>query len=320
MKINFISFLDPTIYFGGGEMISRALLVEGKKRGHDIRISSVRPSKIYVHEKPDLVFFCDIFNNAHSYKSLGAWRAFDISFIKSQIKSTPFIHMTNAYVDLCNLPYLPCNGSNSEICEYKKMLSFPRRILMKDNTNKCFTTRQIVRDLYQKSILNIYLSPLHQKVSESLLGLPVNKCFVLKPIIDKDKFYNMHLDRDIEYLFVGIIGEAKGLNEIREKYKEKNIHFIGKIAPGIDLDFGTYHGHVDYTEIPKFMNRAKRFVFFPRWPEPQGRVVVEAALCGCEIIGNENVGALSFPMNLSDANNYLNVEADFWEEIENLKI
>lgn len=320
MKINFISFLDPTKYFGGGEMISRALLIEGKKQGHDIRISSVRPNKINIHEKPDLVFFCDVFNHAHSFLSLGAWRSFNKDFINSQAKIAPFVHMTNAYVDICNLPYLPCSGFSNKKCSYKKNLSFGRKFLIKDFSGCCFSNREDIRLLYEKSSLNIYLSPLHQKISESTLGISNKKSFIVKPLIDSTKFYNMNLERDIDYLFIGIIGEAKGFKEIKEKYKYHNIHFIGKLAPGIKLDFGTYHGHVNYSEIPKYMNRAKNFVFLPRWPEPQGRVIVEAALCGCNIVGNNNVGALSFPFDLSNSKNFKNVEGEFWNKLENLEI
>ena len=32
MIVNFISFLDPTKYFGGGEMITKSILNEGIKR------------------------------------------------------------------------------------------------------------------------------------------------------------------------------------------------------------------------------------------------------------------------------------------------
>jgi hypothetical protein len=64
------------------------------------------------------------------------------------------------------------------------------------------------------------------------------------------------------------------------------------------------------------MNRAKNFVFLPRWPEPQGRVVVEAALSGCNLIVNENVGALSFPFDISNPENIRNAEELFWEELE----
>jgi len=66
------------------------------------------------------------------------------------------------------------------------------------------------------------------------------------------------------------------------------------------------------------MNRAKNFVYLPRWPEPQGRVVVEAALSGCNLIVNENVGAMSFPFDISVAENVEDSATIFWDELESI--
>ena len=44
--------------------------------------------------------------------------------------------------------------------------------------------------------------------------------------------------------------------------------------------------------------------------------MAEAALCGCQIIGNDKVGALSFEMDLADPKNYEGVEVNFWEKLE----
>jgi glycosyltransferase involved in cell wall biosynthesis len=177
----------------------------------------------------------------------------------------------------------------------------------------------MVRRLYEESSLNVYLSPLHRRIIESLLGstrLPPS--YNLKPMIDTTRFYNEGRERDIDYLFVGVIGEAKGLAAMRERFADTDIHLIGRCAPSVKLDFGRYVGHVSYDEVPRYMNRAKNFVFLPRWPEPQGRVVAEAALCGCRIIGNENVGALSFDMDLADPRVYVGVEDEFWSTLEGL--
>jgi glycosyltransferase involved in cell wall biosynthesis len=137
-------------------------------------------------------------------------------------------------------------------------------------------------------------------------------------MIDTKVFFNERRERDIDYLFVGVLGEAKGLSAMRERFGQTDIHLIGRCTPGVKPDFGRYLGHVSYEEVPRYMNRAKNFVFLPRWPEPQGRVVAEAALCGCRIIGNENVGALSFDVDLADPHSYVGVEDKFWVALEGL--
>jgi hypothetical protein len=73
---------------------------------------------------------------------------------------------------------------------------------------------------------------------------------------------------------------------------------------------------IPYHEVPILMNRAKSFVFLPRWPEPQGRVVIEAALCGCRLITNDRVGATSFPFDISRIDHFKGATADFWDKIE----
>jgi len=300
-------------------MISRRLIEVGVGRGHDIRTSSVRPKKRHLHDAPQLNLLIDVFNFAHSVKSLGAWREFGQSFIEDIIARAPFVHLTNAYADICNLPYLPCSGDRPNGCPVKPTLNVVKRFMIRDWSHECFSRQSMVRRLYEESSLNVYLSPLHRRIIESLLGstrLPPS--YNLKPMIDTTRFYNEGRERDIDYLFVGVIGEAKGLAAMRERFGQTDIHLIGRCAPGVKLDFGRYLGHVSYDEVPRYMNRAKNFVFLPRWPEPQGRVVAEAALCGCRIIGNENVGALSFDMDLADPRAYVGVEDEFWSTLERL--
>src|SRR5437867_10821713 len=116
MRIDCISFLDPFRYGGGGEMITRRLLEVGRERGHDIRIASVRPRAHSGHERPDFTLFIDVFNHAHSWNSLGAWRRFDPDFLKAAALKAPFAHLVTAYVDICNLPWLPCRGAAAPKC------------------------------------------------------------------------------------------------------------------------------------------------------------------------------------------------------------
>lgn len=321
LRVNVFSFMNPIVYGGGGEVVSRVLLHAGEERGHDIRISSVRPYRDEQHDNPDIVLFIDVHNIGHTWLALGAWRGFDQSTLRRASSKAPFVHLTNAFVDVCNLPYLPCSGQRvDKTCPMKPQLSWMRRLLLlRDAGNNCSAYHESMRWLYADAAMNVYVSPLHQQVTEKLLLLDKTPpSYVLPPMIDTSKFFNEGIERDIDFLFVGVISEAKGLSAMREAYHDKNIWLVGRIAPGSQVDFGTHINHVPYADVPRYMNRAKNFVFFPRWPEPQGRVVAEAALCGCNIVANNNVGALSFNMNLADANNYRNVEGSFWQKVEGI--
>ena len=319
MKINFISYLNPNKYSGGGEMVNRQLIDAGISRGHQISTTSVRNRKNEVQQSADLYILADIFNFPHTIKSRGNWLKFSENFLMEIIDNKPFMHLNNAYSDICNLGYLPCSGNSEEICKFKSKSKVKQNFIRRDFSLNCFSYKDIVRQSYLKSVANIFVSPLHREVISKSVKIPEShKSLIVNPIINTNEFKNHKIERDIDYLFVGVLSEAKGYFELREKFQDKNIFLVGDIHPDIKLDFGTYLGKLAYSEIPLIMNRAKNFVYLPRWPEPQGRVVVEAALAGCKLITNENVGALSFPYDISDPRNIEKSSEVFWEELEEL--
>jgi len=306
-------------YSGGGEMVNRQLIDVGRSRGHQISTTSVRNRKLEIQEDADLYMLADIFNFPHTIKSRGNWLKFSEKFLNEVMLNKPFVHLNNAYSDICNLGYLPCSGKSEEICKFKSGSKIRQNLINRDFSTNCFSYRDIVRQSYLKSVANIFVSPLQREVISKSVSIPENhKSLIVNPIINTNDFKNHNSERDIDFLFVGVLSEAKGYFELREKFRDKNIHLVGDIHPDIKLDFGTYLGKLSYSEIPLIMNRAKNFVYLPRWPEPQGRVVVEAALSGCKLITNENVGALSFPYDISDPRNIEKSGEVFWQELEEL--
>ena len=311
LNINYIAQLSPLVHSGGGELIMRRLIETGEKRGHRFAFATASPRAEKLFINPDLTILTDVFNSPYTLRRLSP------SLLERVLAQGRFIHFDNAYVDTCNLDYLPCQGSKSVYCQQKLGLSPLKRLLSRDFSGHCFQEKPLVKALYQRSLCNVFLSPLHHRVISKMLGLEGKDAIIVKPLIDEGLFYDRRMERDLEYLFVGVIGEAKGLAEMRLRFGDRNIHFVGKIAKGERLDFGTYLGAVPYAEIPVYMNRARNFVFLPRWPEPQGRVVVEAAMCGCHLICNDNVGALSFDFSVACPEHYRNADAEFWQELEN---
>jgi len=317
MKINVVSYLNPYKYLGGGEMVSRSLIEFGKQRGHSFTFTSARDRNRQYNADADFDLLIDIFNYPETLKSRGAWIQLDPDFFRQIVLNRPFVHMTNAYADVCNLGYLPCSGNQSDTCVHKSPLNITRNVAARDFSKQCFSLNPLVRQTYLNSLANIYVSPLHQKISAGVLGIDdADKAIVARPIIETDNFYNRGLERDIENLFVGVISEAKGFYEMRDRFAGQEIVLVGDVHPGVKVDFGTHLGKLPYDQIPELMNRAKNFVFLPRWPEPQGRVVVEAALSGCKLVVNENVGATSFPFDIANPENMKDSKRIFWEELE----
>lgn len=317
MRINFVSYLNPFEYSGGGEVVNREIVESGLARGHEFTFTTVKSKKSEYRDDFDLDFVVDIFNFPHTLKSLGAWRALPKNILSKIVAKGRFLHMTNAYADVCNLGYLPCNGASQSSCRFKTDSSVKEFFIRKEINRDCFSVQKIVKQMFTESLLNIYVSPLHQKTINGVLGFDdSNRSIIARPMVDTTRFRNLNLVRDIDYLYVGVLTEAKGFYAMREKFFYEEIFLVGSNPQRLKIDFGKHLGIMPYSEIPQMMNRAKNFVFLPRWPEPQGRVVVEAALSGCNLIINENVGATSFPFDISDAKNIDNASVEFWRELE----
>ena len=318
MRINYVAYLNPYAYSGGGEVVLRALLDHAVKRGHEVEITSVLPRPSFnTFDRYDIFFLADVFNCPWHWKRRFHRKLLSIlpgsglnkyfNLIDCVMANERYIHFDNAYVDVCDKGYLPCNGLVNGLC------------IFAENSRKqtiCFAKKKTTK-LYRNSELNVFVSPLHKSIIEKVITAEsLGASYVCKPIIDTRLFYNRKMARDIENLYVGVICEAKGIDNLRKIYKDKDIYLIGQIHHDVNLDFGTYLGKVDYEQVAEYMSRAEKFVYLPRWPEPQGRVVVEAALCGCKLVTNDNVGATSFDFNIADPANLENPLDEFWNEVE----
>jgi glycosyltransferase involved in cell wall biosynthesis len=151
----------------------------------------------------------------------------------------------------------------------------------------------------------------------SVLDVPLPPAQVFgRPHLDTTKFRQLGLDRDIDVLYVGTINRAKGYFNLLERFDPARLTLAGRNALDQPV-LGNYLGPVDYDELPQLYNRARFFAHLPQWYEPMGRTVVEAALCGCELILNERVGVTSYPR--SDWLDPMTVERNgqrFWEDLE----
>lgn len=313
MRINYLSLLDPYFYSGGGEKSWRTLLEQGRARGHEIKISSVYPKlRLEMFESPDLFILANLFNYGQSRRPWRFRPFFPKRIFAEIVTRGRFIHYDNAYCDVCDESYLPCNGKvNDDQCPWKSGLR--KWVLGKG----CLKTRTM--QLYQNAILNVFVSPLHRRIIQSMLGAEVVGSFYeYLDIIDLTLFSNQGIERDIPFLFVGVLHEAKGLEEMRALFANQDLVLVGSSPGGQDPGFGRWLGPLPYQEVAGLMNRARNFVFLPRWPEPFGRVVAEAALCGSELITNDNVGARSFGLDLSQPESYREAGTGFWEKIEQL--
>ncbi|HWQ03098.1 MAG TPA: hypothetical protein VNL38_01335, partial [Candidatus Nitrosotenuis sp.] len=152
MHITFVSYLDPFAYHGGGEMVLRAAIAHGRRRDHRITVLSRRNGKFSRMFAPaltrpretELYILADVFNCPEDHLPL------DFAFLRSIVEHEPFIHWDNAWVDVCARPALPCHG-HRENCP-----------------DACALER--ARWLYSRALACVFVSPLHARTMEQLLG------------------------------------------------------------------------------------------------------------------------------------------------------
>jgi glycosyltransferase involved in cell wall biosynthesis len=158
---------------------------------------------------------------------------------------------------------------------------------------------------------------MQQRMIRCVLSAKPSRFEILRrPFIDVDRFRPLGLERDIEVLYVGAINEAKGYHNLLERFGPDRITFVGRNGLKEPIA-GRYLGELPYDELPTLYNRAQTFAHLPQWHEPMGRTVVEAALCGCELVTNERVGVMSFPTrDRTDPDTVSGNGERFWVDFE----
>ena len=321
LNINFLSHLDPLTYSGGGEQITRKIIETGRRRGHRIRVLSMRPkkkawwSKLRRFRKPDLWILFDVFN-CPDHKS-----HFNRRFIRRIVDNERYVLGQNAYVDICYLNAIPCNGNigDGTKCVEKKEDYFGRRGNRKGWQNGYCPVNDN-RALFENALLNIFLSPLHASIFHRIYPATQSKTHILKPLIPHiERFRNFNQTRDIKYASYGGMSETKGFYNIRERFPDEKVVFFGSGGQLAEkFGYGEVIGRIPYDQMPAFLNRVENYIHLPRWPEAHGLIVNQAALCGCRLITNDHVGALSHDFDITDPDAYHGNENSIWEELERI--
>jgi glycosyltransferase involved in cell wall biosynthesis len=154
-------------------------------------------------------------------------------------------------------------------------------------------------------------------MTESVIDVPLPEVVVYsRPHIDTSLFRPLGLERDIDVLYVGTISAAKGYENLLARFGEERLTFVGRNGLGRPIQ-GSWLGELPYASLPAVFNRARTFAHLPTWNEPMGRAVVEAGLCGCELVLNERVGVTSYPdADWRDPDRVRGNGVRFWADLE----
>lgn len=303
MRVSWISYLDPFVYKGGGELSQRALIEHGRSRGHEIVMASFlkrRPQRALRRWGIHTQLAVDLNSDAFVLTNLMNAPSFPTRIpapLLDQVLGTGRAAVfEEAWVDICPFD-LPCLGVESA----------------------CRTTcdRNFADSLYSRARVAIFNSPRQRDAIAAVIGVPLPQHQILsRPAIDVERFRDLGLQRDIDVLYVGRVSRDKGYYNLIERFGAERLTLAGPNVLGGPIE-GNYLGPVDYADIPILMNRARIFAHLPEWIEPMGRTPAEAALCGCDVVMNDRVGVASYPReDWTDRETIRRAPERFWEDFE----
>jgi hypothetical protein len=221
---------------------------------------------------------------------------FPQAIVERALASGRAVILADAWVDVCVLD-MPCHGERA---------SCPATC-----------SRAWANRLYGAARAAVFVSPMQRRQIESVIDVPLPGVVIYsRPQIDTSLFRPLGLHRDIDVLYVGTINRAKGYWNLLERFGAERLTFVGANCLDEPIQ-GAWLGPVAYERLPEVFNRARTFAHLPEWSEPMGRAVVEAALCGCDLVLNERVGVTSYEDEDWRDPSRVRVNAElFWSELE----
>ena len=302
VRISWVSYLDVHVFSGGGELTQRRIIQEGERRGHEITTSAFlrhRPQRALrrsgLFRSLSIDWNADVFVLSNLQNVPEFTRRIPERDIERMLDSGRAVVMQDAWVDVCRFD-VPCQG----------------------DLDRCLPacTRDFGNWLFAPAKAAIFVSPMHRDIAGHVLDVELPPTVLVHPMVDPDEFRQLGLERDIDVLYVGTINEEKGYYDLVDRFGAERLTFAGRNDLGHDVA-GTYLGELPNTELPRLYNRARVFAHLPRWMEPQGRTVTEAYLCGCQVITNERVGAMSYPeVHRRDPDVVRGHPERFWRDFE----
>jgi glycosyltransferase involved in cell wall biosynthesis len=182
-------------------------------------------------------------------------------------------------------------------------------------------------ELFKKVKHTIFLSPLHYKTACKKVGYEIENYSLVPPSVDTKIFKPKGEKKHNTVLWAGNFCDEKGSENYMEFARNNpNLKFYvagwGKDIPEIEkIDNMEYLGELTKKELIKEYQRCQYFYHKPeKYNEPFGRTIIESYYCGCSLLINGNIGAISWDWDYS---NYEQIkkstqsQSKFWKIIKN---
>lgn len=181
-------------------------------------------------------------------------------------------------------------------------------------------------ELYKDIKHTIFLSPLHKTIAEEKVKYKINNSSLVPSPIDSSLFQLGEEKEKGTVLWVGNICKEKGSDgfiEFVENNPNYSFYIAGwgaEVEPIEDLDNVKFLGELELKDLVKEYQRCEYFYHRPLWNEPFGRSVIEAYLCGCNLLVSDNVGAISWDWDFSNYDliqKKTQSQSNFWKVVKN---
>mgnify|MGYP003131305279 CR=1 FL=1 len=286
MKVLFVTDFNSYTNPGGAQFSNRAIIEKGQELGFDITEHNWTSSKLQLLPRYDLVISSNF--QAHAQEKG--------NHIFNYVVNHP-LHVRYEH----------------DSCHY----------LLEDAR----------RTLFLSSKLNFFLSDFHLEFFQHLYGNIFKNNTVVYDPIDVDIFQKSDCKKIYDVMYCGYAHEHKGFKEFLNYAKinsDKKLAFLGWFtADTINLkeDLDKLNNiesieKVEPEEVYKYLQKTKAIFHKPIVREPFCRMVAEALLCGCELIGHKDkIGSYLEYTKVGEEefrNKCRNASTLFWEKIKEL--
>lgn len=174
--------------------------------------------------------------------------------------------------------------------------------------------------LFRRSKLNVFLSPMHLRNYQKALGCDG---IALPLAIDTEIFKPVEgVERKAGWALVSNVRNFKSwqkLNQYIQEHPEITFVILGSDPPVQGQNIRV-RPMVPFDQMPALYSEHEFLVHILDGYGAGERVVFEAALCGCKIIMNENVGHMSWEIDLGDTERLRqwldDAPFEFWRRLE----
>ena len=180
--------------------------------------------------------------------------------------------------------------------------------------------KEFSRPLFQRSKLNVFLSPMHR--DNHVKGLDCDG-ICLPLAIDTKRFYPVHdVSRETNFALVCNVRHFKtwaNLQKYITDHPEMRFRIMAD-QPMVAGDNVKFMRLVPYVDMARLYSEHDVLVHLLDGLGAGERVIFEAALCGCRIVANDGVGHMSWEKDLIDLEGlraWLDAAPyQFWQEVE----